>query len=225
MNVSVIIPAHNEEQYIAGCLKSLLSQEIPADEIIVVDNDSTDRTGEIAKTFSVTVLSEKKLGLTPARNTGFNHARYEIIARTDADSTVPPDWIRKIKQNFETQQIDALSGPIFFYDIPAQTHLYTDIFLKVAKRIFGHPVLIGPNYALTRTMWHRVRSEICQEDAVVHEDIDLAIHIAKKGGIIHIDPTLVVPISGRRILHQPQSFFLEYPKRLIAMLHAHHRLF
>ena len=58
--ISVVIPAYNEEKYIENCLKSLLSQEEMPDEIIVVDNNSTDQTSKIVKKYPVTLISEKK---------------------------------------------------------------------------------------------------------------------------------------------------------------------
>ena len=95
-----MIPAYNEGKYIKRALKSVINQQIEADEIIVVDNNSTDRTSEIAKKLGVKVIRERKQGMTPARDRGFNEAKYDIIARIDADVAVPPDWIKKIEKEF-----------------------------------------------------------------------------------------------------------------------------
>ena len=101
MKVSVVIPAFNEEKYIGKCLKSVVNQIMPADEIIVVNNNCTDKTEVIAKKFGARIVKEKVQGMTPARNRGFNSVKYEIIARTDADTVVPKDWIKIIKNNFK----------------------------------------------------------------------------------------------------------------------------
>src|SRR5690348_7890348 len=99
--ISVVIPAYNEEDYIENCLKSLMRQEVMPDEIIVVNNNSTDRTEEIVKKYPVILITEKKKGTIAARNAGFDMAKGNIIVRTDADTVVPTNWIKKIKEDFQ----------------------------------------------------------------------------------------------------------------------------
>ncbi len=218
MKVSVVVPAYNEEKNIEACLRSLKAQEVPADEIIVVDNNSKDKTEEIAKSFGVIVVREEKQGITPARNRGFDEAQYEIIARTDADVVVPPDWIKKIKKNFEAKKIDALGGPVSYSDsrVIPRSPLLSALFLE-SLRVFskGRRHFTGMNMSLTKSMWLRVRDMTERSDARVHEDIDLSLRIAKVGGIMGYDKTLVVQTSARRMVKNPLSFFIEYPIRLI----------
>ena len=219
MKVSVVIPAYNEEKYIKKCLVSVTNQVVPADEIVVVNNNSTDKTVAIAKKFEVKIINEKKQGMTPARNKGFNEAKYEIIARCDADCIVPPDWIKIIKDNFEKRKIDALSGPVFFYDskflkktstIPSHLALES---LKILSK--GKRHLVGPNMSLTKKIWNKVKSHVTVDDSKVHEDMDLSLNIAKIGGKTEYDPDLIVGISARRLKNSPESFFLEYPIRMV----------
>jgi len=222
MKVSVIIPTYNEEEFIEKCLESLKRQQKKADEIIVVDNNSTDRTVEIANKYNVIVIKEPKQGIIAARNCGFNEAKHEIMARIDADVIVPPDWIKKIKKNFSTGQIDALSGPVIFYDLPLSASYYTRFYLfimKITQR--GKETMIGPNMALTKKIWQKIKNDVCLNDKKVHEDIDLAIHINKAGGIIKIDKNLTIKASGRRINSNPQSFFIEYPIRAFQTIFIH----
>ena len=117
MKVSVVIPAYNEEKFIRKALKSVTNQLVDADEIIVINNNSSDKTVEITRSFSVRIIDEKKQGMISARNTGFDNAKYDIIARIDADVQVPPDWIQRIKRNFEKKKIDALTGPLLLSDL------------------------------------------------------------------------------------------------------------
>src|SRR6266567_2953645 len=95
LRISVVIPVYNEEKYLGKCLDSLMRQNVKADEIIVVDNNSTDNSVAIAKKYPIRVVFEKTQGMIPARNHGFNEARYEIIARTDADTILPVNWIKR----------------------------------------------------------------------------------------------------------------------------------
>ncbi len=78
--VSVVIPARNEEKWIAACLEFVLRDSYPHKEIIVIDDASTDSTAEILRRFPVTVIkNEKPAGPGSARNIGVRKARGEII--------------------------------------------------------------------------------------------------------------------------------------------------
>ena len=224
MKVSVVIPTYNEEKYIRKCLESVINQIVTADEIIVVNNNCTDKTEAIARKFGVRIVYEKVQGMTPARNAGFNSAKYEIIARCDADAVVPKNWIKKIKSNFKKGGVDALTGPVFFNDskifkskstVPA--HLAWKSFRLISK---GRNCLMGPNMSLTKNIWKKVKDIVNLDDKKVHEDMDLSLKIAKVHGKIGYDPTLAVGISARRLKKHPESFFLEYPVRVVKTLLA-----
>ena len=80
-SVSVIIPAYNRESLLPQTLRSLLAQTLPAVEIIVVDDGSTDRTGAVAESFGepVRVIHQENSGPAAARNRGFLDSRGEFI--------------------------------------------------------------------------------------------------------------------------------------------------
>jgi glycosyltransferase involved in cell wall biosynthesis len=228
MKVSVVIPAYNEENYIAACLESMLDQEEKADEIIVVNNNSTDRTVDIVKQYPVRMINETEQGMIQARNRGFNEAHYEIIARTDSDTRVSSDWIKKIKQNFIDADLVALSGSASTYDAPnsfsklaAEQTLKS--YLKFMKRALGHDCLIGPNMAIRKSAWEKVKDSVCLKDHDVHEDIDLSIHLAPFGKIKN-DPTLFVNSSLRRFKIEKFESYFEYPYRVIKSIRKHKKL-
>lgn len=221
MKVSVVIPAFNEDKYIGACLDSLMKQQVKADEIIIVNNNSTDRTEEIAKKYPVTILDLEKPTVIGARNAGYDHAHSEIIARTDADSLVPEDWIKRIKMDFATHDIDAVTGPISYFDTPMRSPRFSQLFYTAAQQILHYPIMIGPNMAISKKIWGKIRSKVCLDPHEVHEDIDVGIHIANAGGRIYTDKDLVVQSSGRRIVTRPQSFFIEYTQRLMKMKQTH----
>ena len=157
-----------------------------------------------------------------ARNAGFEAAKHEIIARCDADTMLPSNWIAKIHRNFKRYPIDALTGPIIFYDAPVRTSLISRAYLDMMKPIHrGGETLIGPNMIITQEIWKRVKNKVCLNDNLVHEDIDLAYHIQEVGGKIKRDNSLVVSTSSRRAQKNPHSFFSEYPKRFMQTLLYH----
>jgi len=217
MKVSVVIPAYNEEKYIETCLQSLMQQEEPADEIIVVDNNSTDRTVEIASQYPVKILHEKRQGITPTRNAGYDAAQYDIIARTDADTILPTNWIHVIKNEWTDPSIVALAGPTFFYDAPhpqATTKLQSFVFFTGSKLLLGHETTHGPNTALKKTAWEQIRDKVCLDDHMVHEDMDLAIHLSKVGTIKYV-PAMMNQVSARRLNHNFSSIATDYSIRWI----------
>ncbi|NTU73311.1 glycosyltransferase [Candidatus Roizmanbacteria bacterium] len=221
MSISVVIPVYNEEKYITPCLESLMKQREHIEEIIVVDNNSTDKSMEIASKFPVTIVKEPIQGIITARNKGFDEAKGSIIVRTDADTRAPVDWTAKIKRHFKDLSVDAVTGPFKFYDFPLSSTLYSNIYTSVLRMILGHYILTGFNMAIRKTLWDRIKNTVCMDNSAVHEDIDLALHIVREKGTIVYDPNLMVEISSRRLKRDPLSFFIEYPHRLIKTLHAH----
>jgi glycosyltransferase involved in cell wall biosynthesis len=98
--ISVIIPAHNEEKYLVGTLESLRRQNYGRFEVIVVANGCTDGTAEVARgrCDRLIVLSQKSLGV--ARNLGARMAQGEILVFLDADTTLEPMTLRRIAEEF-----------------------------------------------------------------------------------------------------------------------------
>lgn len=221
MNISVVIPAFNEEKRIASCLKSLQSQTVEPYEIIVVDNNSTDKTSEIAKSMGAKVIIETHKGVSYARNKGFREAKGDIIARTDADTIVPSNWIESINAHFEKdKKLDALSGPAVF-GFNLLTPLVRLLVFEANKRIFGHYTLYGPNLAIKKSSWDKIENEVCMDDEKVHEDTDISIHIGKEGKIA-FDNSLKVKTSARRLRQQPSTLLVDYLVKWADMI-AHHK--
>ena len=118
--VSVIMPARNEERYIARCLDSLLGQDYPSFEIIAINDSSTDRTGEIIKTYAAKDsrvihidASPKPEGWTGknwACYQGYLHARGELLMFTDADSRHLPSAMPLAVGHVVSQNLDALTA-------------------------------------------------------------------------------------------------------------------
>jgi glycosyltransferase involved in cell wall biosynthesis len=117
-SLTVIVCAHNEARYLPACLHSLLAQTRPPDEILVVDNASTDETGAVAAQIpGVRVVDEPRKGLVVARETGRLAARGDILVYVDADCRAPLTWLARVERRFlRDANLIALSGPYRFYD-------------------------------------------------------------------------------------------------------------
>jgi glycosyltransferase involved in cell wall biosynthesis len=118
LTVSVIVCAHNEARYLPGCLHSLLAQSRPPDEILVVNNASTDDTRDVAlRVPDVRVLDESRKGLVIARETGRRAAAGDVLAYLDADCRAPLTWLERVERRFANDEtLLALSGPYRYYD-------------------------------------------------------------------------------------------------------------
>lgn len=222
MKISVVIPAYNEEKYLPACLGAFLKQETPPDEIIVVDNNSTDATALIAKQYGAKVVKERRQGMIYSRNKGFNTAKYNIIARCDADSIVSSNWIKQIKKSFTPENIIAITGPCYYYDLQylckyeSMHKLFINtLYFKPSKIILGHEVLFGSNMALSRQAWMKIKNEVCTNDKAVHEDMDLTIHLRQYGNI-KFERNLIASISARRL--RSAKTLIDYPSRWIKSL-------
>ncbi len=113
MFVSVVIPAYNEEDHIAECLESVIANDYPNREIIVVDDCSTDRTSEIASEYPVKVIRRQtRGGAALARNDGLREAHGKIVAFVDADCTVDKVWLTLLTSQYTNDKIAGVGGII-----------------------------------------------------------------------------------------------------------------
>jgi GT2 family glycosyltransferase len=110
--VSVVVCAYNAVATIDECLDALERLNYPDFEIIVVNDGSTDGTGAAAARYaSVRVIDTPNAGLSAARNVGLHHATGEIVAYTDADVRVDPEWLTYLVQPFAAPEVAAAGGP------------------------------------------------------------------------------------------------------------------
>jgi glycosyltransferase involved in cell wall biosynthesis len=134
--ISVVVPVYNEEEEITDLLDSLMALDWPRDrlEILCVDNNSTDQTLSILRSYPITVLQEPIPGPYAARNTAIRHAQGEFIAFTDADCVVSKNWLLELWQAFDTPQVGAVGGNL----VPRTISNYVDYFEGCVFRSPNH---------------------------------------------------------------------------------------
>lgn len=201
LSLSIVIPVYNEQHHLKACLDSIAAQNEKPDEVIVVDNNSTDKTVEIAQSYPlVRIISEKKQGVGFARTRGFNNVTSDIIGRIDADTVLPPHWTATVRHILRNTRLDAANGPVGYYDMPLGTKNYW-IDHQIRKYLYRGapyiPFLFGSNSALRRSAWEKVRDGLCTE-RTIHEDLDLAIHLMRADCKILYDRRLLASTSSRR---------------------------
>lgn len=209
--MSIVVPAYNEERRIRACVVAAIEQTEPADEIIVVDNRSTDRTIEIIESLRVeypdaplrVFRQEAEQGLVPTRNFGLDRALGEVIGRIDADSVIEPDWVADVRRVFRDPAVDAATGPMIYYDMPLRRigHHADDALRRgILKLARDYHFVFGSNMAIRASAWRDIRSVVCRDlDDAFHEDIDLSIHLQRRGHRVAYSSTMVAGMSARRL--------------------------
>ena len=124
LTVSVVIPTRNRCNQLARCLHSLAHQERSPDELLVVDNASSDDTaGTVARLqtdFPVRLVRESVVGVATARNRGLREARGEIVAFIDDDAVAEPGWLAAVEGAFlGDERIGIVGGSILNLDTGA----------------------------------------------------------------------------------------------------------
>ena len=207
--LSVVVPAHNEEEYIGSCIEALLNQTVRPHEIIIVDNNSTDKTAEIARRYEdIVVIEEKKQGIFYARNAGFNAASGDIIVRTDADSLVSPNWLQSVVDHYENNNPAAVTGSLTFSDVYGLrwlTRAESLVRSRLIRSVTLPKFLSGANMSIRRDVWLDIWQTTCP-GSHLHEDVDLTIHLQKAGYEVSFEPGMTVSTSARRM----STDFLEY---------------
>lgn len=193
---SVIIPAYNEVDFIYNCVKSVLKQDFPKDnfEVIVVDNNSSDKTQEIVKNNfpEVIVIEEKRQGVNFARITGINSSRGKYIVFIDADCCAPVNWLKNIAVSFDDQEIVAVGGPILF----TPKNLWISFCEKINNTSFSYfKRLWGANMSFKKQSYYSFGG--IPEDINLNEDYYLSKQFKKIGEVICLNNNPVFSSSRR----------------------------
>jgi glycosyltransferase involved in cell wall biosynthesis len=167
MRISAVVCAYNEERLIAGALHSLLAQTRVPDEVIVVNNASTDRTREVAASIpGVRIVDEPAKGLVRARAAGMRAATGDVLLYIDADCRAPLRLVERVERRFHLERWTvAITGPYRFYDWDwigvAGARLYDYTLAPFAHVTAQHvlgigAVLYGGNFAVRRAALHAI---------------------------------------------------------------------
>ncbi|MDG6221993.1 MAG: glycosyltransferase [Candidatus Bathyarchaeota archaeon] len=216
-SVTVIVPVRNGAQTIQPLLESLqkLDYDPSKVDVVVVDGNSKDKTREIVKKYPVKLVVENKQGINLARNIGIKNSNGEIIAFTDSDCIVPPNWVTKIVENFKDPQVSCVGGSAIALDNDFVSQ-YADnsivrlmpVFtkreeFKQVKPFFGHPA--GCNMAFRRKAVEKV-GFFDEQIQYGFDEVEFADRICRAGYKMVLDPDVSV-------WHKHRSTFGEFLKQ------------
>lgn len=200
MRISVVIPTHNRSSTIARALASVYQQTSPADEIIVVDDGSTDGSAAaIRRTYPhVDLIEQNNQGVSAARNAGIKRAQYDWIALLDSDDEWLPNKLAAVRKRHELNQKNVL----FHSDeIWIRNGVRVNARHKHAKgggMIFEHCLalcVISPSAAVIhRSMFDEIG--LFNEALPACEDYDLWLRLCHRYPVCYLDQPLIKKYGG-----------------------------
>ncbi len=191
MIISIVIPVYNAEKTLENCIKSVLLQDFSKEyEIIIIDNNSTDKSIEIAKRYPVKIIKEKKQGPAAARNRGLKIAKGKYVAFLDADCVASNKWLENLYNSFiSNSNISCVGGKLE----PAKPNNLIEEYSAFRKilsqeRVFKNtpyspPFLLSANMMIKREIGLKLNG--FDENLFIGEDADFCWRIVKSGGKLY----------------------------------------
>ena len=230
LKLSVIVCAYNEERYLPACLHSLLAQTRPPDELLVVNNASTDQTAAVAAAIpGVRVVDEPRKGLVVAREAGRAASTGDVLAYVDADCRAPLTWLARLERRFDRAPgLVAVTAPYRFYDWDrtgrALVRAYDVTLAPLTQLLVKHvlrlgSILYGGNFAVRRAALDRIGFDTSIE---FHgEDTNLGRRLSALGPV-RICPELFVYTSARRYVAMgKRAVFALYVRNFVSEMLRH----
>lgn len=177
MKYSIVIPTYNEAKYIDKCLSSIVFQDFPDYEIIIVDCGSSDNTVDICRRYTKNVHVSKYKSIALQRNLGASKANGEYLVFLDADTQIFKDYFKVL--SFYLNKYDAVSFSLKFnldnYKFLLLENLI-NLYFGVKNYLSNNVSLIGYNIVIDRDLFFKVGGF----NDVLLEDINLSARIPKK---------------------------------------------
>lgn len=207
--ISVVVPVRDDAALLGLCLEALARQDVAPHEILVVDNGGSDEIALVGRAGGARIVDEPRPGIAAAASTGYDAATGDLIARLDADSLPPSDWLRQIRGAFAVDPgLDAVTGRGVFADLSPARRLvasagYHGMYFGLCGIALGQVPLYGSNFAMRRSVWEAVRASVHRSDPGVHDDLDLTMHLGRTRRV-RFEPRLAVAVSSRAVTSVPR---------------------
>jgi len=213
IRISVVMPAFNIEKYIGRAIKSVLSQTRPADEIIVVDDGSTDGTAAEIKKFGeqIRYIHQENSGPGAARNTGIKAARYEWIAFLDGDDEWLSEYLEKQLELLQRNKDLVWSNSNYFCCLCDENRRGPRIEPDRARAILGEKeyfdnyFLAGRHKAIACSDTVLIRREVFEEAGLFQENLRISEDIDMWWRIGYRWPKVGYVAEPLAIYHMPKQ--------------------
>lgn len=198
MTITAIIPAFNEAEHIASTIRSLQTQTYPLSKIIVIDDCSTDGTGNIAEECEVTVLRtpENKGTKSQAQNYALAYVDTELFVTVDADTVLAPTAIEEAMRFFNDAKTTVVCGTVipqrrtnFWERGRLVEYLYSQAIMKTAQNHHGLVLVASGCFSIFRTATVVENGGFAER--TLAEDMDLTWEIQNQGGRVYFAPRAI----------------------------------
>jgi glycosyltransferase involved in cell wall biosynthesis len=199
MRASVIIPCRNGERIVGEAVRSALEQTEPPLEVFVVDDASTDRTGDAAREAGARVLvAEKRRNAGGARNMGIEASSGDVLAFLDADVVAPPDWLERVAAAFRKDpRIVAVGGSV--RNGRPGTWGDLDLYLNHSEWMGGRPSVKGLIPTLGVAYRRDAVGPVRFVETNLGEDASFGAAVLARGGRLWYDPAIVMTHRHERL--------------------------
>ncbi len=201
---SVVVPVYNGATTVSSCIDSICALDFPADrhEIIVVDNQSSDATPEMLRSYEgrITILHEPKRGAAAARNCGIRHAQGSVIAFTDADCIVDRAWLAHITAPLADHRVGIVGGKILSRRPCNAVELFGETIHNhdQAINVFKPPYVISMSWASRKDVLESCG--LFDESLLRGQDCDLSYRIHNAGYVLVYEPGAIIYHRNERTL-------------------------
>ncbi len=199
MKVTAYIPCFNGASFLPGTISAILNQTHPPDELLIIDDGSTDNTAEMATRYPVRVIShEKNKGLAAARNTAIANARYPLLAAFDVDAVADPAWLASVLDAFQDTQVAGAGGRLLEHYRDTPPDLWRS--LQLGQDLGELPIVIswpmpkrlGGFGTVFRTSILREVGGYDERFRTNYEDVDMCIRVLRAGHKLIFEPRAVM---------------------------------
>jgi GT2 family glycosyltransferase len=195
MKIALYIPCFNSEKTIQACLNAVFSQVRPANDILVIDDGSTDMTVKIVKKYPVRIIKHaKNLGLAAARNSAIKSTNAKFIASLDSDCKPGKDWLKHLAKRINSSKVAGVSGMTVEADTSSVIDNWRAVHMKQhwgdSKKV-NPSFLFGSNTLFRRDLILKVGS-YNEKYRNNFEDVDVSNRLIKRGYSLIYEPQAIV---------------------------------
>jgi glycosyltransferase involved in cell wall biosynthesis len=188
IKISVVIPAYNAERFLPRCLKSVFAQTLKPEEVIVIDDGSTDNTAAVAAELGARVFSQTNRGVSVARKLGIQYASGDWIALLDADDLWAPEKLERQVACIRLDTVLVYCG-IRFFDDNGSRGVKPAIDPVLARKMLRYCNPIPCAYLVKREAL--MRDGGYREDIRACEDWEMLVRLQQYGKFEAVDGPLM----------------------------------